>query len=537
MPHWVKTRLGHQSLSLALMTLLFLDPSQALGHAGHGDEFAESEAAQSAAAVKLDAAVKQRLGIKVSPVEQRALALGIPITGTVEALPNQAVSVTMPVGGTLVKLLVNPGQVVKAGQPLAIMSSPELAELSTQALDRKNEAIATLNKAQSELALAQENYRQQQIIAQQEITEARTAYAFAQESNDRDQELVVAGALPRRQSLASATELAKAKATLSRAESRLNVQAAANQLKQAQALVKQAQQQVVLSDRTYQTRLRQLGTQANADGTITITAPIPGVVTLPEATGNSTVRLGESREDAGEPIFQVINTARVQVRGNLYEKDLGQVEVGQQVEGQVSSLPNQQFQGRVTVIDVVVAGDSRAIPVVVELSNTSGQLRPGMFVNLEILTGTAPEPVLVVPTSAVVETNDKHQIVFVENGAAYEPVEIETGRRAGNWVEITSGLFAGDLVVMERANQLYTQSLRGNREPDVEAEAHSHDVFPWWIFVLAGLGTIGIAGGMFWAGLAWATRQEQKRQTLTPPGLVPEYLPEDPRILEGSHRE
>ncbi|MDS3861730.1 efflux RND transporter periplasmic adaptor subunit [Thermosynechococcaceae cyanobacterium BACA0444] len=537
MPHWVKARLPHQPLSLALMTLLLLYPSHALGHAGHGDEFSQTESAQSANSVKLEPDIKRRLGIAVQPVQQRPLPLGIKTTGTVETLPNQSVTVTMPVGGTLVKLLVNPGQAVNAGQPLAIMSSPELAETSTQALDRKNDAIAALNQAQAELALAQENYRQQQIIAQQEIAEARSVYELAQESNTRDQELVVAGALPRRQSLASASELAKAQAALSRAESRLNVRSAATQLKQAQAQVKQAQQQIVLSERTYQTRLRQLGTQANADGTIRITAPIVGVVTLPDAADRRVVRLGESRQDAGEPILQVVNTSRVQVRGNLYEKDLGQVEIGQQVEGQASSLPNQQFQGRVTVIDPVVAGESRAVPVVIELNNTSGQLRPGMFVNLEILTGTTPKPVLVVPTSAVVETNDKRQIVFVENGAVYEPVEVETGRRAGNWVEITSGLFAGDLVVTERANQLYTQSLRGNKEPEAAAETHDDAALPWWIFVLAGLGVIGVAGGMFWAGLAWATRQERKRQALTPPGLVPEYLPKEPRILEGSHRE
>lgn len=533
----LKNLFSYKQFSLTLVTLLLLYPGSAWGHAGHGDEFAQSESAQSADAVKLDPEVKRRLGVRVSPAEQSALPLGIPITGTIEALPNQSVTVTMPVGGTLVKLLVNPGQAVKAGQPLAIMSSPELAEISTQALDRKNDALANLNQAQAELALTQENYRQQQIIAQQEIAEARSTYELAQESNTRDQELVVAGALPRRQSLASASELAKAKAALSRAESRLNVQAAATQLKQAQARVKQAQQQVVLSDRTYQTRLRQLGTQANADGTITITAPIAGVVTLPDAADSRAVRLGESRQDAGEPILRVVNTARVQVRGNLYEKDLGQVEVGQRVEGQASSLPNQQFQGRVTVIDAVVAGESRAVPVVVELNNTSGQLRPGTFVNLEILTGTTPKPVTVVPTSAVVETNDKRQIVFVENGAVYEPVEVETGRRAGNWVEITSGLFAGDLVVTERANQLYTQSLRGNKEPEAEAESHGHAGFPWWIFALAGLGIIGVAGGIFWAGLAWATRQERNRQMLTPTGLVPEYLPAEPRILEGSHRE
>lgn len=69
-----------------------------------------------------------------------------------------------------------------------------------------------------------------------------------------------------------------------------------------------------------------------------------------------------------------------------------------------------------------------------------------------------PYPVLVIPQSALVEANGQ-QLVFVQNGNRFQPVEVTLGRRAGNLIEVESGLFDGDRVVTQRANQLYAQSL------------------------------------------------------------------------------
>jgi len=81
-------------------------------------------------------------------------------------------------------------------------------------------------------------------------------------------------AIPRRTFLESETKLAEAKAALARAESRLDV--SKRRLQRAESAVQVAQSRVQLSEETYQTRLRQLGASAKADGTITITAPIAG---------------------------------------------------------------------------------------------------------------------------------------------------------------------------------------------------------------------------------------------------------------------
>jgi cobalt-zinc-cadmium efflux system membrane fusion protein len=530
-----------------MLGLLVLSPKATFAHAGHGDEFHQSESAQSAQGISLDADTIRRLGIQVESLQPRSLMTGLRATGQIETLPQQRVEVTTPVGGKLLKLLVNPGAKVKAGQPVALMTSAELADLRTTALDRQSSAIAAVEQAQVDLRLAQENYRQQQRLAQSEIEEARIAKAFAQERYDRDRELEANGALPRRQLLESEVALARAKAELTKAQSRLPVSEAQAQLRRAQSALKTAQKQVILSEQTYQTRLQQLGTNARADGTILIKAPMAGVILDPASTPEHEIKVGESREEAGEAIFSIINSQQVQVAVNIYEKDLPKIRQGQQLRGWVSSSPQQTFTGQINQIGSVVEGESRVIPVKATLDNSDGQLKPGLFVELEVLTDRTPTPVLAVPQSAVVKTNDQQTLVFVQNGKVFEPITVTLGQVSGDWVEIKEGLFVGDLVVTQRAHQLYAQSLRGKKPepaetpPPTTENKFSLPLVSGWLVFLGGT-TTGLA--LFWAGSFWGKRQQSQslqEQPLTsnlngPSLQVQEVMIEAPSPQDFSER-
>ncbi|WP_432811820.1 efflux RND transporter periplasmic adaptor subunit, partial [Pantanalinema sp. GBBB05] len=491
-------------LSATLLSLILITPStEVLAHGGHGNEFqAGSQSAASVGAIQVDAATARRMGLKVVPVSRQRLALGLKTTGQIETLPNQQVEVTTPVGGTVIRLLVRPGEVVEAGQPVAMMTSPELAELRTTALDRRAEAIAAVQQAQADLRLAQDNYQQQQKITATEIQQARTELSFAQERYQKDQELLARGAIARRTFLESETQFAAARANLTKAESRLQISEAAAQLKRAQSSVAVAQSRVTLSSETYQTRLRQLAAHPNQDGTLTIKAPIAGTVVDREAT------TGESGEDAGKKILTIVNGRRVQISANIYEQDLKQIQPGQRVRVKLKGFPDRTFAGQINVIGALVEGETQVVPVKAELDNPDGVLKPGMFAELEILTAQTPVAVLTIPESALIKTNDNKTIVFVQNGNAFQPVEVTLGRESGDLIEIKSGLFDGDRVVTQRATQLYAQSLRSGVAPAVDHEApapatptHQTGQLPWWMVLPAGG---AIAAVTFWAGIYWA---------------------------------
>ena len=174
-----------------------------MAHGGHGNEFQHgSQPAESAGAIQVDSQTAKRLGLKVEPVSRQRLAFGIKTTGKIEALPNQQVEVTTPVTGTVIKLLVNPGDRVQAGQSVAVMTTPELTELRTIALDRRAEAIGSVQQAEVDLQLAQRNLEQQRKIVAADIQQAQTEVNFAQERYVKDRDLLASGVIPRRTFLA-----------------------------------------------------------------------------------------------------------------------------------------------------------------------------------------------------------------------------------------------------------------------------------------------------------------------------------------------
>jgi cobalt-zinc-cadmium efflux system membrane fusion protein len=164
-----------------LSLLLIASPGVVLAHGGHGDEFqSTSEAAQTGSSVQVDAQTAQRLGIKIEPVKRQSLAVGIKTTGQIETLPSQQVEVTTPISGAkVVELLVEPGAIVKKGQPVAVLSSPDLVTLRVESQEKLAQGEADLQQAQADLRLAQQNYERYQQIATAEIAEAQSQVAFA----------------------------------------------------------------------------------------------------------------------------------------------------------------------------------------------------------------------------------------------------------------------------------------------------------------------------------------------------------------------
>jgi Cu/Ag efflux pump CusA len=172
--------------------------------------------------------------------------------------------------------------------------------------------------------------------------------------------------------------------------------------------------------------LRQLGANANEDGTITITAPISGTVADRETT------LGESGQDAGKKIMTIVNGNSLLMSANIYEKDLDKIQIGQSVTVKVNGQGQQVLRGRISVIGATVQGDSRVVPVKAELDNANGSLKPGMFAELAVLTDRSLAAILAIPKTAIVETNDKKKIVYVQNGNAFQAVEVALGRAPGD---------------------------------------------------------------------------------------------------------
>ena len=499
-----------QKLIVFLALLLPVSqPSVVLAHGGHGDEFSHDSAVTQPTGIEVDGQTQKRLGIITQPLSKQLLDFGIKTTGQIEAQPSRQTEITAPTAGTLIKLLVQPGDRVQQGQPVAVISSPELLGLRADSLDRSTEADAALQEAEANLSLAQQNYSNEQQIAQQEIAAAKAEVSIAQENYDRDKQLVKEGALPRREMLDSQNQLLAAKTTLKRAIASREVLEAQTAVKQARVQVDAANSRVGLAANNYRSRLQQLNTTANDRGLVTVLAPIKGSV------ANLNITLGESIEDRGTKLMSVVDNQEVLATANIQEQNLGRVKVGQQVRVKVAGIPKQTFVSRIAQIDPTV-GDTRVVAVRAKLNNASGVLKPGMFAELEVLTDKTAEAVLAVPTSAVIDGNSK-QLVYIENGTnSYQPVDVTLGQTFGDSVAIQGSLFEGDRIVTEGATMLYAQSLRGGTpkaEPAAEAsqEVSKPSSLYLWLMLLA---TTAIATMAFFLGSRTSRKPQGKKELI-----------------------
>jgi membrane fusion protein, copper/silver efflux system len=152
------------------------------------------------------------------------------------------------------------------------------------------------------------------------------------------------------------------------------------------------------------------------------------------------------RAGPGAVLFRIADHQLVWAIIDVAERDLPQVTIGTTVAIRPRALAGQTFTGTVTLIYPHLNAQTRTARIRVELPNPDGVLRPEMYVDAEIETGT-PSPVLSVSESAVLD-DGTHRIVLVDKGAGrFEPREVKLGRHGGGYVEITDGIADGDAVV------------------------------------------------------------------------------------------
>lgn len=518
--------------------LWLLGTAPSHGHAGHGHEFSGGATTSDAMpqGLPIDPVMVQRLGWRVEPVTRRSLGVGLRVSGQIAALPGELTRVTAPVTGRLLELRVKPGDRVRRGQVLAVLTSAELVTLRTEALDRELEARAAVDRARVNLAAAARHRQRQQAIAQAERQAARTQLAVARERFDRDQELASAGALPRRQALESRDRLADSEAGLAKAAGRIDLLQAETEWERARADLAAAENHLKLSATSYRARLAQLSARADRQGRAMVLAPSDGIVTHVSASA------GETVEEATKDLLEIARLDRVLATAQVYEQDLARVRVGQPVTVRVAGQDDRPIAGRVTRIGTAIDPETRALPVEAVLTNPGGALKLGAFATIELTVG-ASQPVLALPAAAIVQQGGR-SIVFVENGRQFQSTEVTVGASDGAWVEIQRGLFEGDRVVTQGATQLYAESRRSGggghsqKAAPPAAMAHTHATArPSWRW-LAAAGGAGLAIGAvgFWAGTRRRDRSPASPRDPLPPVLEPVLEPVLVEATDGGDR-
>jgi Cu(I)/Ag(I) efflux system membrane fusion protein len=152
------------------------------------------------------------------------------------------------------------------------------------------------------------------------------------------------------------------------------------------------------------------------------------------------------RAGPGNVLFRIADHQIVWVLLDVAERDLSQVSVGTKVMIRPRALGGRIFTGGVALIYPHLMAQTRTARIRIEVPNPDEALRPEMYVDAEIETGT-PDPVLAVPESAVLDGGTRQAVLVDKGKGRFEPREVKLGRRGGGHVEITDGLSEGEAVV------------------------------------------------------------------------------------------
>lgn len=152
------------------------------------------------------------------------------------------------------------------------------------------------------------------------------------------------------------------------------------------------------------------------------------------------------RAGPGDVLFRIADHQLVWVLIDVAERDLPQITVGTKVTIRPRGLAGRTFTGEVSLIYPHLMTQTRTARIRVELPNPDEALRPEMYVDAEIETGT-PDPVLAVPESAVLDSGTRQAVLIDKGDGRFEPREVKLGRRGGGYVEIEDGVAEGDAVV------------------------------------------------------------------------------------------
>ena len=347
--------------------------------------------------------------IETEIVTTAAISGVVTATGKI-SVPEDRTAVIGPVNeGRIVKLYAGQGSRVRKGQKLAELESADIDQAEADYLKAMADAENARRSAAAELKLAQQTYDRNKVLYEKTVVPGKNL-----QSAEHDLEVAKATA---------ENNAASTKATLVAARRHLLI--------------------LGLSDKA----IDALSTRPGLAATFSLNSPIDGTVVERNATIGATVGT-----DAN--VFKIIDTSRVWIDANVFEKDLPRVRNGQQVKVTTTAFPGTTFSGRVIFINSVVDPESRTVKVRTEVPNSDGRLKPDMFANVEIITDVNSTAISI-PQSAVLEDNGK-SIVFVAEGNSYKQRQVQLGIKSGDRVEIIDGLNAGDRVVT-KGNYLLLQ--------------------------------------------------------------------------------
>ena len=202
-------------------------------------------------------------------------------------------------------------------------------------------------------------------------------------------------------------------------------------------LIKAARQRLMLWD-IAPAQVRTIEQRGEPIKYVPIQAPATGTVVEKNVVEGSAFK-------SGRILMRIADLSTVWIDAEVYDSELPLIDAGMSAEVTLPYLPEARYRAEVDYVYPYLQGKTRTGRIRLSLPNSDGRLKPQMYAQVELQADLGER--LIVPESAVLFSGDK-RVVFVDLGdGRLQPRYIQTGQRNEDYIEVTSGLEAGETVV------------------------------------------------------------------------------------------
>jgi RND family efflux transporter MFP subunit len=331
------------------------------------------------------------------------------LPGNIEPLYSAAVYARTE--GYLERRNVDIGSNVKAGQVLAVISSPEVDQQLLQARATLAQSEASLQQAKATLEQAKANAELTRLTKERDLPLGQE-HAISQQIVD---EAVQAHN-------ARVADVTAAEANITAAQANVT----ANRANVARLLQMQSFEQVV--------------------------APFDGIITARNVERGDLVSTGSAA--AGKPLFNIAQSGTLRIQIDVPQSDAVNIQNGQKASLDVKERLGREYTGTVVRSAGSLDSAARTMLTEVQIDNRDGSLLPGMYAQVKF-TLSETRTSLIIPTSSLVIDHSGMHVVTVEDNHKTHFVPVVIGRDMGTQVEILRGIQSSDTLVASPSDLLH----------------------------------------------------------------------------------
>lgn len=359
--------------------------------------------------IVLTEAQEKNAKIQTSPLSVMDIELQITIPAQFKARNQSIERIYSPIDGKITNVFVEPGAILKVGQPIVQIKSDAISQIQLEFLEKILDIDANINELRAQYNLSLQNYNRERTLYNEKIS-SRADYEAAN------------------------AQLRKDKANLDA----LNIKRSSliNVYRQRLAVYGGTIDNVIKTKQIYPY--------------ITIKATKNGV--LLERKVNPGEIVEQNRE-----LFNLADLKTIWLVGYAFEKDSPYLHLGEAVTGTIEES-TETINGVLSYVSPILDNTTKTLEVRADIPNKNFKIKPNMYAEMYVNTGIAH--VLAIPTDAVEKFGD-YNFAYVKIAPhTYEERKVETGKKNDQYTEVLSGIKAGEEVVTRGSFELLGESIK-----------------------------------------------------------------------------